>query len=256
MNADIGPGGLDRTHILSFGGAITITHGPQVAIIGHYASPEPTDLVIDDQGGGPGSIYTSDVDGDGQAADLMPGTRPGAYMRDYGPNDLNHLIDNYNTNFAGQLTPAGQALVSQGLFTNSQLVALGAVLPELAKADSHAFPNSPLRTLDARVAYSIHPKWFPEQMNLQPAVSMYNVLNMGNFSGPTGTILTPDDVCSDYPACLSTTDASTGYVNTPYNSYAGDGGFGVKNGYRTSRKTGTFDQGAPRATEFSLKFNF
>ncbi|HEU4982002.1 MAG TPA: hypothetical protein VFT88_04915, partial [Acidobacteriaceae bacterium] len=63
-----------------------------------------------------------------------------------------------------------------------------------------------------------------------------NVLNMANFSGPTGTVLTPADVTS-------------GVVN-------GDYDWDVKNGYRTSRKTGTFDQGAPRATEFSLKFNF
>lgn len=74
---------------------------------------------------------------------------------------------------------------------------------------------------------------------------MYNILNMGNYSGPDGTILTADDAAA----------AGSGYVNTPYESYPG-GGFAVKNGYRTSRKTGTFDQGAPRATEFSLKFNF
>jgi len=236
MNADIGPGGLDRTHILSFGGAITITHGPQVAIIGHYASPEPTDLTVDDQGANPGEIFRSDTNGDGQSADLMPGTRPGAYMRDYGPNNLNKLIDNYNANYADKLTPAGQVLVDNGMFTSSQMAELNAITPVLASAPSHAFANSPLRTLDARVAYSIHPKWFPEQMNLQPAVSIYNVLNMGNFTGPTGTVLTPADVTS-------------GVVN-------GDYDWDVKNGYRTSRKTGTFDQGAPRATEFSLKFNF
>jgi len=236
MNADIGYGGLDRRHILSFGGAFTVTRGPQIGFIGHFASPEPTNLNIDDQGANPGEIFRSDFNGDGQTADLMPGTRPGAYMRDYNPNNLNKLIDNYNANEAGQLTPAGQVLVDNGLFTSSQMVALNAVMPTLANAPSHAYPNSWLRGLDARVAYPIHPKWFPEQMNLEPAVSMYNVFNMGNFSGPTGTITTP-------------ADQSTGFVN-------GDYDWSVKNSFRTSRKTGTFDQGAPRATEFSLKFNF
>lgn len=260
MNADMGPGGLDRTHILSFGGAITITHGPQIGIIGHLESAVPTDLVMDDQGANPGEIFRSDVDGDGQTGDLMPGTEPGAYMRQYGPNNLNTLINKYNANDAGKLTPAGQVLVDQGLFTSAQMAELNGVTPTLANAPSHAFPNSMLRALDARVSYAIHPKWFPEQMSLEPAVSFINALNMANFGGPTGTILTPGDICgtsdNPYPACLSTTDASTGYVNTPYNNYAGGGGFGVKNGYRTARKTGAFDQGAPRETAFSLMFNF
>jgi hypothetical protein len=236
MNADIGPGGLDRTHILSFGGAFTITHGPQVGLIGHFESAEPTNLAMDDQGANPGEIFRSDVNGDGQTGDLMPGTRPGAYMRDYGPNNVNNLISSYNANDAGKLTPAGQVLVNQGLFTSSQMAALHAVTPTFAPAPAHAYPNSPLRTLDADVTYPIHPRWFPERMNLEPTVTMYNVLNMGNFLGPTGTILTA-------------ADQSEGYVNGSYD-------WTVKNGERTSRKTGTFDQGAPRATEFSLKFNF
>ncbi|MFZ0663204.1 MAG: carboxypeptidase regulatory-like domain-containing protein [Acidobacteriaceae bacterium] len=256
MNADIGPGGLDRTNIFSFGGAITFVHGPQIGMIGHFDSAEPTNLAMDDQGNGPGEIFRSDVNGDGQVGDLMPGTSPGAYMRQYGPNNLNNLIDSYNANDAGKLTPAGQVLVDQGLFTSSQMAELNAVTPTLAKADSHTFPNSPLRTLDADLTYPFHPRWFPERMSVQPTVTMYNVLNMGNFGGPADTILTEDDICTPYPACLSTLSATTGYVNTPYDTYAGGGGFGVKNGYRTSRKTGTFDQGAPRATEFSLKFNF
>lgn len=244
MNADIGPGGLDRTQILSFGGAFTLKHGPQIGVIGHFESAEPTNLAIDSEGAAPGEIFRSDINGDGQVGDLMPGTEPGAYMRQYGPNNLNKLISNYNATYANQLTPAGQALVNAGLFTSTQLSQLGAVTPVLATADSHAFPNSPLRTLDADVTYPIHPKWLPERMNLEPGVSMYNVLNMANYGGPDGTILTPADAAG-----------TTGYVNSPYASAPG-GAFAVKNSYRTSRKTGTFDEGAPRATEFSLKFNF
>jgi hypothetical protein len=238
INGDIGPGGLDRAQIFSLGGAVTVKYGPQIGLIGHFETAHPTNLAIDNEGAGPGEIFRSDVNGDGQVGDLMPGTRPGAYMRDYGPNNLNNLIDNYNTNYAGKLTPAGQALVSQGLFTSSQLQQLGAVTPALANAPSHAYPNSPLRTLDANFAYPIHIKRLPEQMSLEPAVSIYNVLNMGNFDGPDGTILTAADAAG-----------TTGYVNADYD-------YSVKNGERVSRKTGTFDQGAPRATEFALKFNF
>ena len=244
-NADIGWGGLDRTNIFSFGGAITVKYGPQIGVIGHFESALPTNLTVDNQGNAPGEIFRSDINGDGQTGDLAPATSPGAYMRQYGPSSLNNLIDNYNANYAGKLTPAGQTLLNSGLFTNAQLSALGAVTPTLAKADSHAFPNSPLRTMDANVTYPFHPKWFREGISLEPGVAMYNIFNFGNFGGPTGTLLTVDDA----------SPGLTGYVNTPYASADG-GAFAVKNGFRTSRRTGTFDQGAPRATEFSLKFNF
>jgi hypothetical protein len=238
MNGDIGPGGLDRTNIFSLGGAITVKYGPQIGIIGHFESAVPTNLTLDDQGGAPGEIFHSDVNGDGQVGDLVPDTAPGAYMRNYGPNNVNNLISHYNGSYADKLTPAGQTVVDAGLFTPAQMTGLGAITPALATAPSHAYPNSPLRTLDANVAYPIHAKWVPERMSIVPSVSMYNVLNMGNFAGPSGVLLTPADAAG-----------ASGNVNTDYD-------YAVKNGYRVSRKTGSFDQGAPRATEFQLKFDF
>ncbi len=243
INGDRGWGGLDRTHIFSFGGAATLKYGPELSIIGHLASARPTNLSIDDQGNGPGEIFRSDYNGDGQTGDLMPATKPGAYMRQYGPNNLNKLIDKYNATYAGQPTPAGQALISNNLFTASQLAALGGAMPALAPAPSHAFPNSPLRTMDASLRYPIHFKGLPEKMTVVPAVSMYNVLNLGNFGGPEGVILTPDDVA----------DSPTN-VNSAYGS--GATAFEVKNTERTPRRTGTFGQGSPRSTEFQLTFNF
>lgn len=236
----MGYGNLDRTHIFSVGGSAQFKYGPRLALIAHLESAAPTNLNIDTQGGNPGEIFRSDVDGDGQTGDLMPGTGPGAYMRQYGPNNLNKLINNYNASSAGRLTPAGNALVTAGLFNANQLVALGAVVPKLANAPAHAFPNSPVRTMDANFSYPIRAKWLPEQMSIEPAVAIYNVLNLANFndlsSNDTGIIQTADDL-------------SSGNVNGPYD-------FAAKNAVRVPRRTGTFDQGAPRTTEFQLKFNF
>lgn len=243
IDAYMGWGGLDRTHILSFGGAVTFKYGPQLSLIGHLESAHPTDLSIDDQGNGPGEIFRSDYNGDGQTGDLMPGTKPGAYMRQYGPNDLNKLIAKYNSTYAGQPTPAGQTLIDNNIFTGTQLTELGAVMPTLDSAPSHAFPNSPLRTMDASLRYPIHFKWLPESVNIMPAISMYNVLNMGNFGGPAGAILTPAD------NGLGITN-----VNSPYGT--GSTAFDIKNTERTPRRTGTYDQGAPRETEFQLTINF
>ncbi|MFP5227041.1 MAG: carboxypeptidase regulatory-like domain-containing protein [Acidobacteriota bacterium] len=242
-NADFGWGGLDRSHIFSFGGSATFKYGPQISIIGHINSAFPTDLSIDDQGNGPGEIFHSDFNGDGQVGDLMPTTKPGAYMRQYGPNSLNKLINNYNSTYAGKPTPAGQTLVTNNIFTGTQLAALGAVMPKLDSAPSHAYPNSPLRAMDASLRYPIHLKWMPESVNVTPAVSMYNVLNLGNFGGPAGAVLTPGD-----------NGPGTTNVNSPYGT--GASAFAIKNTERTPRRTGTFDQGAPRETEFQLLINF
>lgn len=243
---DMGYGGLDRTHILSFGGAIQPKYGPRIGLIGHFESAVPTDLTLDQQGSQAGEIFRSDVDGDGTIGDLVPGTEPGAYMRKVKPGSLNNLINTYNATHAGTLTPAGQAVVAAGLLTANQMVAAGAVEPTLAQAPSRAYANPMLRTFDANFSYPIRWSKLPEQMSLEPSVSIYNVFNFANYDalaagpGGGGTVLTPDDLASS---------GGSGNVNGPSD-------FTAYNAQRISRKTGTFDQGAPRATEFQLKLNF
>ena len=53
-------------------------------------------------------------------------------MHEYKGNNLNKLISQYNATKAGQLTPAGLALVNAGLFTAPQLTALQAVQQPIA----------------------------------------------------------------------------------------------------------------------------
>jgi hypothetical protein len=237
----MGYGSLDRTHILSLGGAITAKYGPRIGVIAHFESALPTNLTLDTQGSFPGEIYRTDVDGDGTVGDLVPGTDPGAYMRKVKPGTLNNLINNYNSSHAGTLTPAGQVLVANGLFTPAQMATAGAVQPTLANAPAQPYAFTMLRTFDANFTYPIRGKWLPEGMSLEPSVSIYNVFNFANYGGPTGTIQTPED------------NSSQGNVNGPIGD---DPKNTVYNTERVSRRTGSFSQGAPRATEFQLKFNF
>jgi hypothetical protein len=238
----LGYGNLDRRNIFSAGGSATIKYGIRVGLITHIESAPPTNLTLDTTGGTPGEIFRTDVDGDGQTGDLVPGTEPGAYMRGIKPGSLVKLINNYNATQAGTLTPAGQTLVASGLFTQAQLVAAGGVKPSLALPPTAPFANDMLRTLDANVAYPIRLTRFREGLSIEPSVAMYNVANFANYGGPTGVLLTPLDL-------NNSGDLGTGYVN-------GAGGFAAENPTRVTRKTGSFDQGAPRATEFQLKVNF
>ena len=235
---NIGYGNLDRTHILSFGGAMQPKWGPRIGVIAHFNSPSALDLTFDSPGTS-GEIFRSDVNGDGQtgSAVLISGTDPGAYERKIGPGSLNKFINGYNSTQAGTLTPAGQVLVDNGLFTAAQLAAAGAIKPTLANAPTKGLSNSMVRTMDANFSYPFHISRLGESFSIEPAVAIYNVANFANYSDATGTVL------ADYDA------GAANFVNGPAD-------FDTKNGLRVPRRTGVYSQGAPRATEFQLKVNF
>ena len=78
----------------------------------------------------------------------------------------------------GSITPAGQALVSAGLFTATQLQQLGAVAPHLANAPAGQVGMGGLFYGDLGLTYiaKIH-----ESITLQPSLTFYNVTNSQNF---------------------------------------------------------------------------
>jgi hypothetical protein len=134
------------------------------------------------------------------------------------------------------------------VLTQAQLVSLGAVTPTLANAPAHPFQNTMLRTFDANFSYPIHWRKLPASMSLEPSVAIYNVFNFANYKA----IGSSSPVTPDGGTLQTVADASTGNVNGPLGDPKND----AYNQARVSRRTGTFDQGAPRATEFQLKFNF
>ncbi|GAA3751396.1 TonB-dependent receptor [Terriglobus aquaticus] len=239
----IGYGGLDRTHILSFGLTSTIKYGPRLSFIGHFESPTATNLTLDTQdGGGVGQIFQTDFTGDGTTGDLLPGTNPGSYMRKVHPGDVGNQITQYNAKYANQLTPAGQALVNAGVLNLGQMRSIGAVMPTLRQPGGAVFQNSPYRQLDASLAYPINHsvlRFLPESVSLEPQVNFYNALNLANYGGPSGVLTSVN------------TGSVTGDVNADVTN-----AFLNKNNYRTVRGIGTFSQGAPRTTEFQLRLNF
>jgi hypothetical protein len=238
----LGPNGLDRTHQFSFGGTIDLPGSFRFGAVGHVYSPLPLSLTL--PGPGPGGIFVSDVTGDGSGdgsgvyptGDLVPGTKIGSYGRKIKSNDLGGFISQYNANVAGGVTPAGQVLISNGLFSLAQLQALGGVLPALQGPPADQVSMGWLKTFDLKFSY---PRKVGEYFTIEPSVSVFNAFNNPNFDLPGNTLSGVLNLQGD--------TTSTGSVN---NTTAAT---------RTTRVlpgSGVFDLGAPRVVEFGLKFSF
>jgi len=247
-NKFFGPNGLDRTHQLSFGGIMDLPGHFQASAIGHFYSALPTTMTLAPTGA-PGGMFVTgaygDGTGDGYAANgsngtsgaILPGTNLGSFGRGVNGSNINRVIDNYNQNFAGKPTPAGDALINANLFTQAQLSALGAVMPIVNQAPPNEANNDWLRDLDLSFNWSYKIK---ERVQLQPGVSFFNVMNFANFDPPKNTI----------NGVLSTAG------QTPISGFVNGTAGQQPNNLRVGLGSGVFALGAPRVLEFALKLNF
>jgi hypothetical protein len=238
-----GPASQDRTHQVSFGTIFDLARAGRLSFIGHFDSPLPNTLFLPAVGGTPGEIYRTDFNGDGEYGgqsqtgnspfgDILPGTNIGSFGRSLSAKDLGAAISNYNSKYAGTLTPAGQALVSHGLMTQTDLVALGAVMPTVSAPPAGNVGLGWLRTFDVTYAYPIKIK---ERFQITPSISAFNAFNFTNFDSPNnkmGGIL--DGAVGDANGTTAANRVAT----------------------RTGVGSGVFTLGGPRQVEFGLKITF
>ena len=246
-----GPTGLDRLHQFKFGVTTQVAHnGPRISITGNFASPTPTTLNLVDPGGSTqaGAIFQTDLTGDGQIGDLFPLNssrtvgQPGQFNRQVSAAGLQNSINSFNANQAGQATPAGQALISAGLFTLTQLQGLGGVKPFVNNENPGQFSNPYFKEGNIIVAWPIKLK---EQLSIEPSIGAYNVLNFANFNTLSGLLSNTPFVPGGAPATGGGPQTVTGT----------SGAIG-RNLTRTGTGSGVFSNGAPRQLEFGLKVNF
>lgn len=229
INHFIGPNGLDRTHQIAFGGVMDLPHSLRMSFTSKFATALPLTLLLPATGA-PGEIFRTDVTGDGTTSDVLPGTNIGSFGRDVSVSNLNNVINSYNNSQSGQLTPAGQALVGAGLFTQQQLIALGAVAPNVGLAMKGQVGNDSFITTDFQLSYLFKPTKKIESLVIEPRVAVYNLFNVANYGRLSGTL-----------------DGSGGSAN------------GTTQALRTNRITlgsGVFGFGAPRMLEWGVRFNF
>jgi hypothetical protein len=251
----IGPNGLDRTHQLSGGVTMQLPLGTRVNFISHWYTALPQSIYFSDPGN-PEDLFQYDLTGDGTTLNKpVPGSNLGSFGRDIKAGDLNKFLAKYDSKFGNQITPAGQALVSAGLFTQQQLVNLCAVAPSLhpsasclanAPQDNLQLPtavpgqvgNDAFFTFDLRLGWALKPIRQFERFSVEPQVGIYNLFNRHNFNGPNG-LLGPT---------LDNTPGATGSINNTTRANRGPELIGLG--------TGIFALGAPRSLEFGIKVNF
>lgn len=226
---NFGPTTLDRTHQLSVNSIIDLPWGLSLSSIWHLRTALPTTPFLPSIAGGADEIFFSDLDGDGTVNDFLPGAGRGAFGRSIGSvNELNQLISNFNGNFAGQLTPAAQALAAAGVFTADQLRALGFTIQPLSPAPADQVMNDTFITTDVRIAKTF--TLGEERVRIEPMVEIFNLFNVSNFGRLSGEL-----------------GGSPGQINgTPPGARSNKLGLG----------SGSFAQGLARSVQFAIRVTF
>lgn len=237
-----GPSGLDRTHQVSVGAVMDLPAATRLALTTHWDTASPLNLTLP-QAGTPGEIFRTDVTGDGTVGDIVPGSNVGAFGRSVKAGDLNNFINSYNSNSAGKLTPAGQALVTAGLFSSSQLTSLGAATPTLALAPPGEVGVSPIFTFDMHASWELKlakvMHALPERVVLEPQIALFNVFNYQNHD-PFGNVLS------------GVLNGSVGSAN----GTTAHGPLGRTNLVTPGSSSGVNWYAVPRQAEFGVKLSF
>ena len=247
-----GDSGLDRTHQLTVIPTLDLPHRFRLSTIAHLGSPLPLSAYTPQQDGGgvAGEIFRSDLTGDGTVGDLLTGTNLGSTGR-YSTSKVTKAIAFYDTNIAGQLTPAGNVLVNSQLFRFDQLHSLGAYAPLVIGGQSgqqealpgHYAQATWLKTMDLRLS---RPFQVNERVRVEPNLAIFNVFNWANFGGPGRQL---NGILDGAPGTSLNNASSAGYC-------------GNSTSVCTSRAdrilpgSGAYSNAAPRQMEFGLRVTF
>jgi len=236
-----GPNNLDRTHMVTLAGTLQVKGGLELSWLGRIYSALPATLRLPVTCNCAAEIFLTDLTGDGSGGDVLPGTNLGSFGHGVSRGDLGKVISGFNSNTAGSLTPASQALVGAGLFTAQQLRQLGAVVPNIVTPPAGQVGIDNFIADDLRISWPIHPsRWLhvPETIAFIPSVDIFNVVNKANFDPPTGL---------NTSTLRGTLDGTPGSLNgTTYADRTNRYGLG----------SGAFSQGIPRAVQFGLRLDF
>jgi hypothetical protein len=230
-----GPSGLDRTHQLAFSFLTDLPLGFKINSTTRFSTALPSSIFLAPAtANGVGEIFFTDLDGDGSIGDPLPGSKRGSFGRDVGVGKLNQLITSFNNSVGTGLTPAAQALVTAGLFTKDQLIALGATInggQAIGLAPSNQVGMDSFVNTDVRISKTFG---FRERVRFEPMVEIFNLFNVSNFDSPGNPL-------------SGVLDGSVGSIN---------GTTKLNRNNRYGLGSGSFAPGIPRAFQFGIRVGF
>ena len=229
-----GPANMDRTHMFGITFTTGLPLGFKVSTTNSLRTAYPTTMQLPSGSStGAGEIFFTDLNGDGTTIDELPGTNRGAFGRTVKAADLNKWINNFNSTYAGTITPAGQALIDAGLMTADDLRGLGAVVQPLTAAPAHNRGNPNFINTDMRLSRPIKIR---ERVTIEPQVDIFNLFNVANYESMI-------------------TSELNGQAGSPNGTVSGvtplNGGLG-----RVGSGSGSFAPGTQRALQFNVRVTF
>ena len=238
-----GPSNLDRRHQVGVSILTELPFGFRLSTTTQFKTNEPSSMYLP-TGNGAVDIFTNDLNGDGSVlnttgGDPIPGTGRGAYGRTVHAGELNQVLNAFNNNVAGTLTPAGQVLVNNGLFTAAQLKTTGFDgVVESVHTAVNPVNNPNFYTTDLRFSWRYTIK---DRLSIEPIAEVFNILNRDNRVGQT-TIGRGGN--TGFDPILS---GGSGSIN---------GTVGPLAPLRVGSGSGSFSSGTPRAFQFGIRVSF
>jgi hypothetical protein len=153
---DRGPLQTDLTHILSIAGVAQLPGRFELGLTFAYSSAPPFSAYV-------GGI---DFNGDGTQGDLLPGTTVNGFIRGMDRVELQSLVAQFNTTYAGRTD------------------ALGRSIPRLTLPAQYSFGGN-LESLDLRLSRIFV---FRERWRLSLIGEVFNLYNKANLSGYSGDL--------------------------------------------------------------------
>jgi len=217
-------------------------NGWQISTIMQMQSGTPTSVTL------PGTL---DIDGDGTFVNRLSGTGVSSFGYNLNADDIRSLVAKYNASF-----PAAPTVLLRDV-TAAQRDALGTALPFIILPDDFSNSDSFL-THDLRVARSIP---FTEKVKLQLIAEGFNIFNIANLNGFSGTLNAVGRI---------TLDPTTGLLKPPtlpngaipigqgFDCSGPRAAFacGLTFGQPTGRVSPIFGSGGPRAFQLAARLSF
>jgi Carboxypeptidase regulatory-like domain len=150
-----GPLTTDARHLFSFNGLVDLPRGFQAGFIANLASRSPFSVVLP-------VVSDSDINSDGTNNDnlLLPGFGWNQGNRDISESELQGLVDAYNMNIAGTMTPSGD------------------IYPVVSLPSSFGFGDL-FQSYDARLSKIFK---YRERMSLELIGEVFNMFNISNLT--------------------------------------------------------------------------